>query len=139
MINTIGNIWNNLIEWFKDRSDRNQLVYNFNYMAREAFVQGIAPTMLKASITKGVREYRHVFSNWMYTGFRIQALVGRALSKHEMMQIGQVVLAESLLVRRLVALGWDTLEVCDDIGVYGCRWKLIDHAHIGLMLNQNNM
>ena len=28
MINTIGNIWNNLIEWFKDRSDRNQLVYN---------------------------------------------------------------------------------------------------------------
>ena len=64
MINTIGNIWNNLIEWFKDRSDRNQLVYNFNYMAREAFVQGIAPTMLKASITKGVREYRHVFSNW---------------------------------------------------------------------------
>ena len=58
MINTIGNIWNNLIEWFKDRSDRNQLVYNFNYMAREAFVQGIAPTMLKASITKGVREYK---------------------------------------------------------------------------------
>ena len=113
MINTIGNIWNNLIEWFKDRSDRNQLVYNFNYMAREAFVQGIAP--------------------------RIQALVGRALSKDEMMQIGQVVLADSLLVRRLVALGWDTLEVCDDIGVYGCRWKLIDHAHIGLMLNQNNM
>ena len=49
MINTIGNIWNNLIEWFKDRSDRNQLVYNFNYMAREAFVQGIAPTMLKAN------------------------------------------------------------------------------------------
>ena len=42
MINTIGNIWNNLIEWFKDGSDRNQWVYNFNYMAREAFVQGLS-------------------------------------------------------------------------------------------------
>lgn len=139
MINTIGNIWNNLIEWFKDRSDRNQLVHNFNYMAREAFIRGLAPTLLKASISKGVREYRHEFSNWMYTGFRIQALAGRALNKDEMIVIGQVVLADVILVRRLVALGWDTLEVCDDIGIYGCRWKLIDYAHIGLMLNQNNI
>lgn len=139
MINSIGNIWNNLIEWFKDRSDRNQLVYNFNYMAKEAFIRGVAPTLLKVSISKGVSEYRHEFSNWMYTGFRIQALSGRTLSKNEMIVIGQVVLADVTLVRRLIALGWDTLEVCDDIGDFGCRWKLMDHAHIGLMLNQNNI
>lgn len=139
MINTIGNIWNNLIEWFNDRSERNRLILNFNKMAQEAFVYGIAPTLLKASVSKGVPAYKHKFSSWMYTGFRIQALTGRALSKEEMMVIGQVILADTTLVRRLIALGWDTLEVHDDTGIYGCRWKLIDYAQIGLMLNQTNI
>ena len=134
----ILNIWNNLVEWFQDRSERNNLIRNFNGQARDAFVSGFVPTLLKASISKGDSSYRHQFSSWLSTGFRIQALSGRALSKEEMVQIGEVVLSDTVLVRRLVALGWDTLEVHDDTGRYGCRWKLIEYAQMGGVLNEYN-
>ena len=133
-----ANIWNNIVEWFRDRSERHRLVQNFNWSARDAFIRGEAPTMLRASISKGNSDYRHQFSAWMNTGFRIQALSGRSLSKDEMMFIGQTILHDTILVRRLIALGWDTLEVHDDAGIYGCRWKLIDYAQIGGMLNEYN-
>jgi len=70
----------------------------------------------------------------MYTGFSIQALSGRALSRDEMIFMGQVVLSNETLVRRLIALGWDTLEIHDDTGIYGCRWRLIDYANMGGLL-----
>lgn len=103
-------------------------------MARSAFICGQAPTALKASISRGCPEYKHEFSAWMNTGFRIQALTGRQLSKEEIAFIGQVILANEMLVRRLVVLGWDTLEVHGDCGRYGCRWRLSDYAHIGRFL-----
>ena len=133
-----ANTWNNIVEWFRDRSERNQLVRSFNQSAKDAFVMGLAPTMLKASISKGNSAYRHQFSAWLNTGFRIQALSGRALTKDEMVVIGMVVLHDTTLVRRLIALGWDTLEIHDDTGYYGCRWKLIDYANMGGILNEHN-
>ncbi len=129
------NTWNRIIEWFKDRSERAKLVRSFNEAAREAFISGRAPTALKASISKGDSSYKHEFSAWFNTGFRIQALAGRQLSKDEMIFIGNVILNNELLVRRLVVLGWDTLEVHDDHGVYGCKWKLSDYAQIGKYIN----
>lgn len=130
----LENIWSNIVEWFKDRSERNRLIRSFNATAREAFVTGGAPTMLKASMSKGVSHYRHEFSAWFNTGFRIQALSGRPLTKEEMMCIGMVILSNRELIRRLVVLGWDTLEVHDNAGVYGCRWKLIDYVNIDLRI-----
>jgi len=41
-----------------------------------------------------------------------------------MKAIGATILADSVLVRRLVVLGFDTLEVHDDIGMYGLKWQL---------------
>ena len=70
----------------------------------------------------------------MNRGFRITALAGQALSKEEMVVIGKVVLNNSELVRRLIVLGWDTLEVQSDKGYFGCQWKLIDYANMGLMI-----
>ena len=80
----IENIWNNIVDWFYDRSERGRLIRSFNAAARESFIQGIAPTMLKASLSKGNKEYKHQFSSWMNSGFRIQALSGRPLTKDEM-------------------------------------------------------
>ena len=127
----LENTWNRVVEWFKDRSERGRLVRSFNETAREAFVSGQAPTALKASISRGLPAYRHEFSAWMNTGFRIQALAGRELTKAEIVFIGEVVLANETLGRRLVVLGWDTLEVHGDHGRYGCRWCLADYANIG--------
>ena len=131
----IGNFWNQIIEWFRDRSERNKTIREFNTAARNAFVLGLAPTMLKASFSKGISEYRHEFSAWFNTGFRIQALAGRALTRDEMNIIGLVILSDKVLLRRLVALGWDTLEVHDDKGQYGLRWKMIDYINLGGLLS----
>ena len=123
-----SNTWNTILEWFKDRSERGKLVRSFNESARDAFVKGIAPTLLKSSISKGERSYKHQFSDWLNTGFRIQAFTGRQLSKNELIYIGQVILNDSTLVRKLIVLGWDTLEIHGDAGNYGCRWQLKDYV-----------
>jgi hypothetical protein len=123
----LDNTWNNILDWFGDRSERAKLVRSFNESARSAFVDGIAPTLLKASISKGESSYRHQFSNWLNTGFRIQAFTGRVLTKDELTHIGKVILDDSILVRRLIVLGWDTLEIHGDAGTYGCRWQLKDY------------
>ena len=51
----LTNVWNNVLDWFQDRSERSRLIRGFNSSAKNAFVGGIAPTLLKASISKGER------------------------------------------------------------------------------------
>ncbi|HNW99352.1 MAG TPA: hypothetical protein PKK00_13165 [Bacteroidales bacterium] len=121
------NSWNNIIDWFRDRSERAKLVRSFNESAKNSFVSGIAPTLLKASISKGESSYKHQFSNWLNSGYRIQAFTGRVLTKDELIYIGKVILADSVLVRKLIVLGFDTLEIHGDAGTYGCRWQLKDY------------
>ena len=134
----LNNTWNTIIDWFRDRSERNILIRSFNESAKLAFVNGIAPTLLKSSISKGESAYKHQFSNWLNTGFRIQAFTGRALSKEELMHIGKVILADSTLIRKLVVLGWDTLEIHGDAGSYGCRWQLKDYIPLPQFNSNNN-
>lgn len=121
------NAWNRVISWFKDFSERNRLVRSFNESAREAFVMGVAPAMLEASISRGDSSYRHAFSRWMYSGFRIKIYTGRLLTRDEMVFIGKTILSNDQLVRRLVVLGWDTLEIYGENSTYGCKWKLSDY------------
>ena len=58
--------------------------------------------------------------------FRIQVFTGRVLTRAEIITIGKVILSDETLVRKLVILGWDTLEVHGDKGTYGCKWQLKD-------------
>lgn len=123
----LSNTWNDILDWFRDRSERNKLVRSFNRSARASFVNGVAPTLLKARISRGDSLYKHQFSNWLNTGFRIQAFTGRQLTKDEIVHIGKVILNDEILVRKLIVLGWDTLEIHGDKGLYGCKWQLKDH------------
>lgn len=134
----LSNTWNKIIEWFSDRTQRNKLVRSFNVSARNAFVDGIAPTLLKSSISQGESSFKHQFSDWLNTGFRIQAFTGRVLSKNELIYIGQVILDDKILVRRLIVLGWDTLEIHGDAGIFGCRWQLKDYIPLPKLSNDDN-
>jgi hypothetical protein len=122
-----SNIWNNIVAWFKDLSERNRLINSFNSSARDAYVTGDAPALLQASISKGNSSYRHDFSKWLSSGFRIKVFCGRQLNKDEIVFIGNSILSNQILLRRLVVLGWDTLEIHGDKGSYGCQWKIIDY------------
>ena len=118
-------------DWFSDFSERRRLVRNFNLSAREAFIRKQAPTLLESSISMGESAYRHAFSKYFAGGFRIKALSGRPLARHEMVAISEVVLSNEELVRKLISLGWDTLEVHDNSGYNGIKYKLYDYSGIG--------
>ena len=130
-------MWYRLIrfaEWFGDMRDRFKLIRAWNAAAKQAFIQGYAPTLLEARITWGNSSYKHAFSKFMGGGFRIKALSGAAMSRAELIEIGQIIIANQELVRQLVALGWDTFEVHDNHGALGCQWALKDHTGLGGLL-----
>lgn len=124
-------IWNKIVDWFSDVRERNSVIRDFNKAARAAYIGGNAFSLLEARITIGSLEFRHAFSKWMAGGFRIKVLSGKALSKEELIEIGSIVLVNDELVRKLVALGWDTLEIHDDTGVIGLKWELKKFTNIG--------
>lgn len=128
----LSNVWNRILEWFDDRRSRTALVRNFNHSAKEAFTLGVVPVMLEARITRGDPSYRHMFSKILEgSGFCIKAYVGRQLTKQEIVNIGNTILSDDILVRKMVVLGWDTLKIHCDIGNYGCQWQLHDYIMIG--------
>ena len=131
-------MWHKIIEiteWFGDVAERYRLIKDFNRAAKMSFIQGVAPTLLEAKITKGESAYKHAFSKWRAGGFRIKALSGRPLSKSELIEIGRVVLDNKELIRSMISLGWDTLEVHSNIGYNGTKWALKEHADIGGFLS----
>lgn len=131
-------MWYKIIEvteWFGEMAERYRLVKDFNKAAKLSFIGGAAPTLLEAKITKGDPSYKHAFSKWRGGGFRIKALSGRPLEKGELIEIGRVVLDNETLTRKMISLGWDTLEVHANQGYNGAKWALKDHANIGGFLN----
>jgi hypothetical protein len=124
-----------IIDWFGETTERFKLIRDFNKAGKNAFISGIAPTLLEAKITNGDSNYRHQFSKFLGGGYRIKALSGRPLNREEMVEIGKIILENKELVRKLIALGWDTLEVHDNSGFNGCKWPLKDYANIGGYLN----
>jgi hypothetical protein len=122
-------------DWFGEMAERYRLVRDFNKAAKNAFISGVAPTLLEAKITRGDSAYKHAFSKWMGGGFRIKALTGRQLKQNELIEIGKVVLENEELTRKLISLGWDTLEVHANEGYNGVKWALKDYANIGGFLN----
>lgn len=127
-------MWYKLIEigeWFGEMRERYSLIKDFNRAAKRAFISSMAPSLLVAKITQGDSSYKHTFSKWMGSGFRIKALSGKPLKREEMVEIGKVVLDNEELVRKLIALGWDTLEVHDNAGVNGLKWELSKFAGLG--------
>lgn len=135
----IENIWNRIISWFRDRSERRRLIRSFNDAARDAFVAGETPAMLVASISKGDSAYRHYFSKWLASGFRLKVFSGRSLTREEMIFIGTSILNDEQLVRRLYVLGWDTLEIYGENSTSGFKWKLSDFiSQIHVIGSQNS-
>lgn len=120
------NIWYKILQFFQDGKERSAVILGFNQSSREAFIAGVMPVILEASVSRGEPMYRHQYSRWMRSGFRIKAFSGAQLTRQDIIILGKVILDDSILVRRLVVLGFDTLEVHCDVGQYGCKWQLKD-------------
>lgn len=114
-------------------SERNRLINDWNHSARESYIAGAVPSLLEASTSMGNSDYRHEMSKWMISGFRIRVKGGRPLIREEIIAVGRIILCNNELVRRLVSLGWDTLEVYDSASKRGCQWALKEF--VGYRLN----
>lgn len=110
------------MEWFIDRQERNNLIRSINLSAKSSFIGGIVPTLLKASVSRGNREYKHRFSNWLYSGFRIQSFAGRSLTKNE--------LTRDITKMQCCGKDWidETHRLCDVIGTHSARRTFVVHA-----------
>ena len=129
--------WNKIINWFRDLSERERLINDFNASARGAFTQLSVGTLLEARSKKGNSDFRHECSSFFLpTGFCIKATKGTPLTKEEILYIGTVILTNEALVRRLFVLGWDTLYIEDIVGNKQAKWSIKEFTNIGLMLNR---
>ncbi len=122
-------IWDRLLNWFSDIRERNDFLRDWNRSAKNAYIDGIVPTLLEARTTIGTIEFRHEFSKFMAGGFRVKALSGKAMSRDELMGIGKMIIENDVLVRKLVSNGWDTLEIHDSHRLIGLKWQLKKHTH----------
>ncbi len=128
-------IKNKINDWFAQSNDRSKLIEGFNSATKLAYISGEMPTLLKAKISVGNRAYTHTFSRLMGGGFRIQAMAGRKLTKEEMQELGAFILFNDAMVRELVSIGFDTLELHSDVGNIGLQWQLTKYTNIGGILN----
>ena len=108
------NLTNDVTQWFSDVGSRQKMVKSFNDAAKAAFVSGITQFMFKASIARGNSKYKHQFSNALFSGIKIVAYNNGRITKDDLTIVGLAILANPPLVRRLMLLGWDTLELCCD-------------------------
>lgn len=122
------NLWNRIITWFRDRSERNKLIQSFNESARLAFINGESPILLEALVSRGDAAYKHSFSRWLSSGFRIVVHTNLLLTSDEIKLLGRHILSNGLLVRHLIVLGWDTLEIHVENSFHGFKWNLSEYA-----------
>ena len=126
------NISNDITQWFSDKSSRLKMVKSFNDAAKLAFVSGVCSFMMKASISRGKSEYKHQFSTALFSGLKLIAYNNGRLTKDDLSMVGMVILANKALVRRLMILGWDTLEIaCDNSPI-----RFVWHINESLMINE---
>ena len=122
------NVWSGITSWFQDVSDRKVLVREFNNAAKAAYINGSVPYQLKCGLSRGNKAYKHSTSAWLQSGIRIVVMTSDLLSDEELNRIGLSVLVDSKIVRMLITLGWDTLEVVCDKGEVGIQWKLTNFS-----------
>lgn len=117
-------MWNFIVNWFKERNERKKFIDEFNNAAKIAFIHGETNILLKASVSTGNSEYKHTFSKWMAGGFRIVAESGNSLTREDVLNIGSIIIGNPTIVRKMIVMGWDTLEIHPSGVNKGLQWKL---------------
>ena len=111
-------------------SERIRLMNEWNKNAKEAYISGAVPSLLEAATSRGNSNNRHELSKLFISGFRIKVKSGLSLSKMDLLNVGRIILNNPELVRRIIVLGWDTLEVYDAKTKVGVQWALKDFMNL---------
>jgi hypothetical protein len=119
-----------VLDFIREFSDRKILIREFNEIARLAFVNEEAPRLLKSRNTMGDSSYKHSNSRRFFSGFRIDVKMGPKIKVEEIKFIGTIFLNNRPLLRQLMALGYDTIEVYGgDVDTY-MQWNISSYANL---------
>lgn len=126
--------WNKILNWFSEYGERKQVINNFNKHARDAFINNDIPILLKAETTFGNSNYKHQFSNLLFSGIKIRIL-GGCLTNNEIASMGGFIICN--MSRILISLGFDTLQITNSYGTVIKEWELA--AMLELNFNDSNV
>lgn len=115
---------NKIISWLDDFKSRQETIQNFNKNAKDSYVQKQTSLLLEAKTSIGSAEYKHAYSKFMASGFNIKAFSKTPLNTEQLQSVGKDLIKDEAFIRKLISLGWDTLEVQDVDGNLGCKWEL---------------
>jgi len=100
-----------IVDFLYEFRERKALITSFNEIAHMTFVSGNSDRLLRAKSTIGDTNYKHSMSRFFMSGFRIEIRNGSSVSSDEILLIGKIFTSNKHLLRQLMALGYDTLEV----------------------------
>jgi len=136
----LENTWNRILDWFTNTTERRTFILQFNNLSREAFIAGFVLTLLEANISIGDSQNKLKTSRFLASGFRIKVIAGKKMSRDELLIIGTIILSNASLVRQLISLGWDTLEIYETSSKVGLKWGLLKFSNItGLISPHQNL
>ena len=125
----------------KDSAERRRFVDEFNVKAKQSFQTMFIDTLFEAMSCEGAQlpEFRHELSApRAVSGFRIIAKAGEEIPVEAIMALGAMILSDSVLVRRLYLLHWDTLYVADARTGKSVYWKIKDFINVRGLLGNGN-
>lgn len=123
-------MWNKFVRWVDDLKNRNITIQSFNRKSKDDFIAKKTSLLLEAKTTIGCTEFKHSFSKFMASGFNIKAADSANLKPEQIQDLGKAIIMDETFVRKLISLGWDTLEVQDSEGKNCFKWQL--NKHIGI-------
>lgn len=118
------NITNDITQWFSDLNSRSKMLKSFNNAAKAAYVAGVTHFVFKATISRGYSGFKHQFSNALFSGLRILIYNDGKTTRDDIAVIGMAILSNQSLVRHLMLLGWDTLEIVVENSPMQFRWPI---------------
>lgn len=121
----------------KDAALRKRFIDEFNFNARNSFENLSVDALLFATICPGKDDssYRHDLSAPRFaSGIEIQLVGGVPVPLQDVVLIGQIVLLNQSIVRRMYILHWDTLIIRDMRTGHSADWRIKDFAGFGGLL-----
>lgn len=131
--------YNKVLNLFvRDSLERKRFIDEFNSNAKDSFKNLSVDVLFLASTCPGKEDasYRHEFSAPRFaSGFEIQVCGGKPVPPEDIVIIGQIILLDKVLVRRMYLLHWDTFIIKDIRTGRSIDWRIKDFVGFCGMLN----
>lgn len=123
----IIDILKDLVTSYIERSD---VINEFNKFSKQAFLSRQSTRFIVAKTTRGDSNFKHSMSHTFFSGFRLTIKNDEGLTNSEVENISKVILTNKTLLRQLMALGFDTLEIYGtNCGIYK-QWDISKYSDL---------